>query len=125
MSATLKAQLIARAREEGFSAVGITRPDATPDSAARLAAFVARGWHGDMGWMAERMHWRGDPGVLWPEARSVIMLAESYTPAHDPREVLARPERGAISVYAQNRDYHDLVKKRLKRLARWLIEDDS
>ncbi len=122
MSATLKAQLIARAREEGFSAVGITRPDATPDSAARLAAFVARGWHGDMGWMAERMAWRGNPSALWPEARSVIMLAEGYTPGEDPMAVTARPDRGAISVYARGRDYHDIVKKRLKRLGRWLID---
>lgn len=122
MSADLKDRLIARAREEGFSAVGVTRPNAVPELADRLAAFVGKGWHGDMAWMAERMHWRGNPAALWPDARSVIMLADSYTPAHDPTEVLHHPELGAISVYAQNRDYHDIVKKRLKRLGRWLIE---
>ena len=122
MSAGLKAELIAKAREEGFAGVGVTRPDAVPEIAERLAQFVARGWHGDMGWMGERMVWRGDPTALWPEARSVIMLAEMYTPAEDPMAVIGRRDRGAISVYARNRDYHDLVKKRLKRVGRWLIE---
>jgi epoxyqueuosine reductase len=112
-----------RALEEGFAAVGVTRPDAVPEIAGRLEAFVDNGWHGDMGWMAERMHWRGDPAALWPEARSVIMLAEAYTPEHDPTEILDHPDRGAISVYAQNRDYHDIVKKRLKWLGRWLIDE--
>jgi epoxyqueuosine reductase len=112
----------ARALEEGFAAVAVTRPDAIPEAAGRLAHFVTAGWHGDMDWMGERMHWRGNPAVLWPEARSVIMLAEIYTPGHDPLAVIGRPDRGAISVYAQNRDYHDIVKKRLKRLGRWLIE---
>jgi epoxyqueuosine reductase len=76
-----------------------------------------------MGWLAERTHWRSDPSALWPEAKSVIMLGESYTPKHDPRAVHEMADRGAISVYAQNKDYHDLVKKRLKRLARWLIAE--
>jgi len=122
LSAALKQKLIEKAREEGFAKTGIARPDALPELPARLEAFVAMGRHGDMGWMAERMEWRGNPAALWPEARSVIMLAEPYTPAHDPKAVLSRPDRGAISVYAQNRDYHDLVKKRLKRLGRWLID---
>jgi epoxyqueuosine reductase len=72
--------------------------------------------------MAERMGWRGDPAALWPQARSVVMLAEAYTPEHDPLAVLGQPDRGAVSVYAQGRDYHDLVKKRLKRVGRWLID---
>ncbi|WP_411889655.1 tRNA epoxyqueuosine(34) reductase QueG [Yoonia sp. SDW83-1] len=118
----LKAALIAEAREAGFAKLGICRPDAVPRIAARLAAFVDAGMHGQMGWMAERMHWRGDPTALWPEARSVIMLAEPYTPDHDPLDVLERPDVAAISVYAQGRDYHDVVKKRLKRVGRWLIE---
>ncbi|WP_170588050.1 tRNA epoxyqueuosine(34) reductase QueG [Ruegeria arenilitoris] len=119
----LKDRLVAQARAEGFVACRICRPWDVPEVPARLEAFLAAGYHGQMGWMAERTHWRGDPAQLWPEARSVIMLAESYTPDHDPTEVLGRPDRGAISVYAQNRDYHDLVKKRLKRLARWLIAE--
>ncbi len=118
----LKAALITEAREAGFAKLGICRPDAVPRIAERLAAFVDAGMHGQMGWMAERMHWRGDPTALWPEARSVIMLAEPYTPDHDPLDVLERPDVAAISVYAQGRDYHDVVKKRLKRVGRWLIE---
>ena len=110
------------ARDAGFSKVGVCRPDAAPQMAERLQAFVDAGRHGQMGWMAERMGWRGDPTALWPEARSVVMLAEAYTPEHDPLEILEHPEKGAISVYAQGRDYHDVVKKRLKRVGRWLIE---
>ncbi len=106
----------------GFAKARITRPDACPDLPDRLSAFVAAGYHGQMGWMAERMAWRSNPAALWPEARSVILLAESYTPAVDPREATRHPHRGAISVYAQGKDYHDLVKRRLKRLGRWLIE---
>ncbi|MDA3887783.1 MAG: tRNA epoxyqueuosine(34) reductase QueG, partial [Allgaiera sp.] len=122
MSAELKARLKARALEEGFVAMGVCAPGAIPDAPERLAAFVGAGMHGQMGWMAERMGWRGDPGALWPEAKSVVMLAESYTPEGDPLAVLGARDRGAVSVYAQGRDYHDLVKKRLKRLGRWLIE---
>ena len=118
----VKASLVARALEEGFSKCRVTTPDAVPESAARLDAFVKAGRHGQMSWMAERMAWRGDPTALWPQARSVIMLAEVYTPDHDPLAILEYRDRAAISVYAQNRDYHDLVKKRLKRLGRWLID---
>jgi len=120
----LKQRLVDYATAAGFAKVGICRPDATPETAARLAAFVDAGMHGQMGWMAERMHWRGDAAALWPDARSVIMLAESYTPDHDPLTVLEQADRAAISVYAQGRDYHDVVKKRLKRVGRWLIEQE-
>ncbi|KIC49683.1 tRNA epoxyqueuosine(34) reductase QueG [Tateyamaria sp. ANG-S1] len=119
----LKERVIGRALDEGFIMARVCRPDAVPEVAERLEAFVEAGRHGQMGWMAERMHWRGNPAALWPEARSVIMLAESYAPEHDPLAVLERPELGAVSVYAQGRDYHDIVKKRLKRLARWLIAE--
>ncbi|MEX0282056.1 MAG: tRNA epoxyqueuosine(34) reductase QueG [Arenibacterium sp.] len=119
----LKARLVAQALDEGFVACRVCEPSAVPEVAGRLAAFLEAGFHGEMGWLAERAQWRGDPTALWPEARSVIMLAESYTPEHDPMAILDRRDRGAISVYAQNRDYHDLVKKRLKRLARWLIAE--
>ena len=117
-----KADLAAEAEAVGFSAMRVTRPDAVPQIAARLQEFLAAGRHGQMGWMAERTHWRGDPAALWPEARSVIMLAELYTPDHDPLAALESRDRAAVSVYAQGRDYHDLVKKRLKRLGRWLLE---
>ncbi|MFP4327209.1 MAG: tRNA epoxyqueuosine(34) reductase QueG [Paracoccaceae bacterium] len=123
MGQALKDRLQARALEEGFDACGICRPDAVPALPGRLRGFLAAGYHGQMGWMAERVAWRENPAALWPEARSVIMLAESYTPQDDPLAVLGRPDRGAISVYARGRDYHDVVKKRLKRLARWLIAE--
>jgi epoxyqueuosine reductase len=119
---SVKDRLIAQVRAEGFAAARVTRPDAIPEAAARLAEFVAAGRHGDMGWMAERMGWRGDPAALWPAARSVVMLAEVYAPGHDPLAALERREAGVISVYAQNRDYHEVVKARLKRLGRWLID---
>jgi epoxyqueuosine reductase len=122
MGGALKDALRARALEEGFSGVGVCRPDAIPEAAARLAAYVEAGRHGQMGWMEDRMAWRGNPAALWPEARSVVMLAEVYTPVHDPMAVIGQRDKGAISVYAQNRDYHDVVKKRLKRLGRWLID---
>ncbi len=122
-AAGLKAGIVSEALAAGFSAVGFCSPDAIPEAAGRLADFVAAGRHGQMGWMAERMGWRGDPGALWPEARTVIMLAEVYTPEGDPLAVLGAPERAAVSCYAQGRDYHDLVKKRLKRVGRWLLAE--
>jgi epoxyqueuosine reductase len=118
----MKARLVQQALEEGFAKVGICAPDAVPETAARLRAFLEAGRQGQMGWMAEREEWRGSAAALWPEARSVIMLAECYTPEVDPRAVLAERDQGAVSVYAQGKDYHDLVKRRLKRLGRWLIE---
>ncbi|HSF93852.1 MAG TPA: tRNA epoxyqueuosine(34) reductase QueG [Thermohalobaculum sp.] len=118
----LRAALQAEARALGFAGFAVTRPDAVAAAGANLRRWVAGGQHGDMGWMAERLAWRADPSALWPEARAVIMLAEPYTPEGDPLAVLDRPDRGGISVYAQGRDYHDVVKKRLKRLGRWLIE---
>ncbi len=118
----LKDALWQEAQAAGFAKMGVCRPDGVPDLAERLDAFVEAGFHGQMGWMAERMHWRGDPAALWPEARSIIMLAEPYAPDTDPLEALTRRDRATISVYAQGRDYHDLVKKRLKRVGRWLLD---
>jgi epoxyqueuosine reductase len=122
MSAALKPRLEAQARAEGFAAMGICAPDAIPQAAERLQRYLQAGHHGQMGWMADRAEWRASPAALWPAARSVIMLAEAYTPKADPLAVLNHPDRAAISVYAQGRDYHDLVKRRLKRLGRWLID---
>jgi epoxyqueuosine reductase len=118
----LKTRLKAEAEALRFTACGVCTPDAAQGIAARLADWLRRGYHGDMHWMADRAHWRGDPCALWPEARAIVMLAESYAPEADPLEALKTTDRGAISVYAQGRDYHDLVKKRLKRLGRWLID---
>lgn len=124
MTKALKDALRSFATETGFAAFGVCKPDAVPEIADRLKQFVDENRHGQMGWMAERMQWRGAPDALWPDAKSVIMLAEPYTPDHDPLEVLKFSDRAAISVYAQNRDYHDVVKKRLKKVGRWLIEQE-
>ena len=117
----LKRQLRTEASEAGFAQMRICRPGDVPLVPERLDLFLREGRHGQMDWMERRQNWRGDPTELWPEARSVIMLAEPYTPDHDPLDDLNHPERGVISVYARGRDYHDIVKKRLKRVARWLV----
>ncbi len=115
-------ELLAEARAAGFADLGVTAPDAVAAAGGRLRDWVAAGHQGEMSWMAERLDWRADPRVLWPQARAVVMLAHPYTPETDPLAVLAQPERAAISVYAQGKDYHDVVKKALKRVGRWLID---
>jgi epoxyqueuosine reductase len=109
--------LKAEAADKGFDLCRITGPDSIPDAPPRLADFLAAGYHGTMGWMAETEARRADPRVLWSEVRSVVLFAMNYGPEHDPRAVLAMPDRAAISVYAQNRDYHDLIKGKLKEVA--------
>ncbi|MEZ5804393.1 MAG: tRNA epoxyqueuosine(34) reductase QueG [Rhizobiaceae bacterium] len=113
----LRALIEREARAAGFAAVAVTTPDAIPQAPARLAEFVAAGMHGSMEWMAETLARRADPRVLWSETRSIVVLAMNYGPDSDPRGILARRDRAAISVYAQNRDYHDVVKGRLKEIA--------
>jgi epoxyqueuosine reductase len=121
--ATAKQRIRDRALALGFDAVGFAPATLGGEARERLAEFVAAGQHGDMGWMAETAERRRDPAVLWPEARSVVVLGVNYGPASDPLAALGRGDRGTISVYAQGKDYHDLVKKRLKALARWMHED--
>ena len=116
-SAALVAELRARARALGFDAFGITAPGARPDLRDKLGEALKRGWHGDMAWMAETEARRADPLALWDGTRSVIMLGVNYGPDRDPLEVLAQRDRGSISVYARNRDYHEIIKGRLKELA--------
>jgi epoxyqueuosine reductase len=103
--------------------IGIARPDSIPHAAARLRAFLAAGAHGDMEWMAKNADRRGDPRALWSDVRAVVMLGLSYGPADDPLAILKERRRGAISVYAQGDDYHELIKPRLKNLGRWLVEN--
>jgi epoxyqueuosine reductase len=105
----------------GFDAVGFCAAELGPEARQRLAAFIAAGQHGDMGWLADRAEPRSHPRSLWPEARSVIALGLSYAPEEDPLATLRRPDRGAISVYARNRDYHDVVKGMLKHLAQFIV----
>jgi len=107
------------ARQYGFDIVGVTRPDSIPQAAERLRHFLAEGAHGDMDWMETTAAQRGTPRALWPQVRSVIMLGLNYGhgAGSDPLAILKRRERGAISVYAQADDYHDVIKPRLKALA--------
>ena len=112
-----------KARELGFCAFGVARADAAPQSRARLEQWLAEGMHGDMLWMAETAARRGSPAGLWPDVRSVISLGMSYAPAGDPLALAGSPETGRISVYAQGADYHDVVKKALKALARWMVAE--
>jgi epoxyqueuosine reductase len=117
----LAERLKAEAARLGFAACGIADADATPRTAERLRQWLADGCHGDMIWMAERAGQRGSPQGLWPEVRSVIALGMSYAPGHDPLALAAAQDRGVISVYAQGGDYHDVVKRQLEALARWLV----
>jgi epoxyqueuosine reductase len=121
--ATLLERLEAEARALGFSAFGVAPANATPRTAARLRAWLDDGAHGDMIWMEETAERRGSPAGLWPEVRSVISLGMSYAPAVDPLALAGEGEVGRISVYAQGQDYHDVVKKALKALARWLVAE--
>ncbi|MGB3874342.1 MAG: tRNA epoxyqueuosine(34) reductase QueG [Shinella zoogloeoides] len=109
--------LKAEAADKGFDLCRITGPDSIPQAPARLADFLSAGYHGTMDWMAETEARRADPRVLWSDVRSVVLFGMNYGPEHDPRAVLAMPDRAAISVYAQNRDYHDIIKGRLKEVA--------
>src|SRR5690606_2180241 len=113
----LRAFIEREARAVGFDAVGFAGPTAAPQAASRLAEFVAQGRHGTMEWMAETMLRRSSPTALWPEVRSVIMLGMNYGPTQNPLHLLDCKDRGAISVYARNRDYHDVVKGKLKQIA--------
>jgi epoxyqueuosine reductase len=101
----------------------VTRPDSIPLAAERLRRFLAEGGHGDMDWLETTAARRCDPQALWPQVRSVIMLGMNYGPDADPLAVLAQRSHGAISVYAQGVDYHDIIKPRLKAVARWLIAE--
>lgn len=119
--AAIEADIRAQAQTLGFDAVGFARAELPPEVGLRLRALVASGHHGEMGWMAERMEQRESPEGLWPEVRSVISLGMSYAPEGDALATLGQPDRGNVSVYARNRDYHDVIKGRLKHLAQFIV----
>ena len=120
--ATLAERIAEQARALGFAACGLASAGEDPLRSARLEEWLGEGHHGSMEWMAARRDHRRSPQGLWPEARSVIALGMSYAPAHDPLALEGSDTHARISVYAQGKDYHDVVKKRLKALARWLVE---
>lgn len=116
----LKADIRARALSLGFDAVGFAPAASTDAAKAGLKAFIDAGMYGDMGWMAAHAERRSDPRALWPDAKTVVVVAMSYAPAESPLERPNDPRRGEISVYARTaRDYHDVLKGRLKQLAQW------
>ena len=112
----------AKALELGFDAVGFAKAELAPQARDNLREFLAQGLHGEMDWMPAKADRRGDPRVLWPEARTVVVLGINYGPDEDPLESRPTPEQANISVYARHRDYHDVLKKRLKALGRWIAE---
>jgi epoxyqueuosine reductase len=118
--ADLKHALASEAKSLGFDCIGVTAPDATGKAGEYFRAFLDAGGHGDMDWLAANPERRMDPRVLWPGVRSIVMLGVNYGPDENPLDILKARVRGAISVYAKGDDYHDVIKKRLKMLARWL-----
>jgi len=118
--AAIKSALAEEARVCGFNAFGVVKPDAAPELKLRLEDYIAGGAHGDMTWLAASVDRRTSPLTMWPEVRSIIMLGLNYGPDDDPLAILKATDRAAISVYAQGDDYHELIKSKLKNLARWL-----
>ncbi|MFT4182516.1 MAG: tRNA epoxyqueuosine(34) reductase QueG [Rhizobium sp.] len=114
---TLTAFLRDEARAQGFDLCRITRPDAIPEAGVRLDQFLEQGYHGTMAWMEETRERRGNPRMLWGDVRSIAVFGLNYGPEEDPRGILEKPDKAAISVYARNRDYHDVIKGRLKEIA--------
>ncbi|MEP0189496.1 MAG: tRNA epoxyqueuosine(34) reductase QueG [Erythrobacter sp.] len=127
VNASLEADFVERLQAEalaqGFAACGIASAGENPLRAERLEEWLGDGHHGSMEWMQSRLEHRRSPQGLWPEARSVIALGMNYAPAHDPMALEAKHDHARISVYAQGKDYHDTVKKRLKALARWMVAE--
>lgn len=113
----LKRFLTEEAAAVGFDVMAITTPDAIPEAPQRLRSFLDHGRHGSMEWLEETADRRANPSELWHEVRSIVMLAMNYGPDHDPRDLQDKKDCGAISVYAQNRDYHDIIKGKLKHMA--------
>ncbi len=114
-----------KAMEEGFSAVGIAPARLAPQTRQRLKQWLDDGRQGDMIWMANRADERSDPQTLWPDVQTVIMLGMSYAPSADPFALEGVADHGRISVYAQGKDYHDVVKGALKRTAGWLVGQEE
>ena len=121
MSNKLKSQLILEAAKLGFDAVGVMTADQAQDHKAALTSFVASGFHGSMAWLEDTLERRSHPKNLWPGVRSIIVLATNYGPESDPLAALEKRDQGTISVYARHRDYHDVIKGRLKTLTSKLV----
>ena len=120
--ATLRAAIVDRAGDEGFEQCGFMAPAELANLSPRFEAFVEKGWHGDLDWLANHLDRRVSPTTLWPEAGSVFVVGMNYGPPDDPLVNLAHTDQATISCYAQHRDYHDVMKKKLRRIARWIAD---
>jgi epoxyqueuosine reductase len=125
MTDAIKKLIIDHAKAFGFDAVGFCAADLPLEVEKNLHDFLAKNHHGDMGWLVERSGWRASPNVLWSEAKSVIMLGHNYAPPTNPLEKLEKKGVGNISCYALNKDYHEVIKKKLKQLAGWLAHEHN
>ena len=114
-------QIKLKGEELGFSTVGVTIPNSIPEAKSRLKSFLSNGYHGQMEWLEKRSLWRSNPKALWPEVKSVIVFTDSYTPNFDALGGLKKKCSGNISVYAHGSDYHEVMKKRLKKVGGWLV----
>lgn len=119
----LKTRLKSKAIELGFELVGITGKELPLRNQQAFTSFLEAGWHGDMAWMEAKKNRRLTPQNLWPETSAIIMLAMNYGPEENPLPKLKQTSNGVISVYAGGKDYHDIVKKKLKALARWFVAE--
>jgi epoxyqueuosine reductase len=122
MTDAIKKLITSHAKSVGFDAAGFCRADLPSEIAQNLHGFLDNNYHGDMSWLAEKASWRASPKTLWTGAKSIIMLGHNYAPSTNPLEKLAQKNIGNISCYAQNKDYHDIIKKKLKELAVWLVQ---
>src|ERR1700749_4330294 len=123
MSADAKAAIRKAELDLGFDAIGFARPELADEARRHLGEYLARGYHGDMGWLAARADERVQPKNLWPDVKTVVVLGLNYGPEGDALAGIAAPLHGNISVYARGRDYHEVMKSRLKALARKIAED--
>jgi len=121
----LKRAFVQRARDIGFDTIRIAAPDSIPLAPERLKAWLEAGHHASMDWMVDTAERRADPRILWPEVRSIILLGVNYGPTSDPLATLSQKDRGSISIYARNRDYHDVIKGKLKEIAGFLATKAS
>ena len=121
-SGQARVAILAHARSLGFQAAGVASAEGAPRDAVALQEFIGLGYAGDMAWLPRTAERRAAPRALWPEARSVVVVGINYGPAHDPLRMLGEPTRGIVSTYAQGRDYHDVIKGRLRRLARFVVD---
>ena len=121
LTTSLEETVRAKAKEYGFSSAMITWPGSIPKAKKQLNNFLQSGFHGQMDWLEKRSNWRSGPKILWPDVQSIIMLTENYTPEDDVLRGLTKRDRGNISVYAHGYDYHNVMKKRLKRYGGWFV----